>query len=224
MLNERGSSPETAALASRVGRALGLREGTGPEDDPLLREQRAEARAEGQLAEANAATARELLRSRNLAVSAEFPADLSGADRTALGRRRRPQWRRPPSPPGAWPTSSTDSASPALPDGRRLPARSRPSGRRCRQRTPDLRSASRSDRPRNPGSATWPHHAAAGPQSRAALAAAAPAGPSGSSARTSRHSAVSAASAPPSADPGNGQAAPSSVAAFSRYTVSGRSP
>ena len=85
VLNERGSSPETAALASRVGRALGLREGTGPEDDPLLREQRAEARA-AQLAEANAATARELLRSRNLAISAEFPADLSGADRAVLGR------------------------------------------------------------------------------------------------------------------------------------------
>ena len=33
---------------------------------------------------------------------------------------------------------------------------------------------------------------------------------------TSSHSAVSAASAPPSADPGSGQAAPSSVAAFSR--------
>ena len=41
---------------------------------------------------------------------------------------------------------------------------------------------------------------------------------------TSSHSAVSAATAPPSADPGSGQAAPSSVAAFSRYTVSGRSP
>ena len=89
VLSERGSSPETAALASRLGRALGLREGTGPQDDPLLREQRAEARAEvrtEQLAEANAATARELLRSRNLAVSAEFPADQSGADRTALGQ------------------------------------------------------------------------------------------------------------------------------------------
>ena len=85
VLNERGSSPETAALASRLGRALGLREGTGPEDDPLLREQRAEARAE-QIAEANAAIARELLRSRNLPVSAEFPADLSGADRAALGQ------------------------------------------------------------------------------------------------------------------------------------------
>ncbi len=81
VLNERGSSPETAALASRVGRALGLREGTGPEDDPLLREQRAEARAE-----VTAATACELLRSRNLAVFAEFPADLPAADRTALGR------------------------------------------------------------------------------------------------------------------------------------------
>ena len=89
VLNEREPSPETSALASRVGRALGLRQGTGPEDDPLLREQRAEARAEGRAegrAETNAATAREVLRHRGVAVSAEFPADLPAADRTALGQ------------------------------------------------------------------------------------------------------------------------------------------
>ena len=85
VLNEWAPSPETAALASRVGRALGLREGTGPEDDPLLREQRAEARAEGR-AEANAAITREVLRGRGVAVSTAFPADLSVADRTTLGR------------------------------------------------------------------------------------------------------------------------------------------
>ena len=85
VLNERAPSPETTALASRVGRALGLREGTGPEDDPLLREQRAEARAEARAA-ANAAIADEVLRGRGVAVSAAFPANLSVADRTALGR------------------------------------------------------------------------------------------------------------------------------------------
>lgn len=85
VMNEQIPSPETVALATRVGRALGLREGTGPEDDPLLREQRAEARAEGR-ADANAAIARELLRRRGLTVSAAFPADLPAADRTLLGQ------------------------------------------------------------------------------------------------------------------------------------------
>ena len=87
VLNERTPSAETTALASRVGRALGLREGTGPEDDPLLREQRAEGRAEGraeQRAEARAVIAREMLRVRGLPVSAEFPADLPLADQTVL--------------------------------------------------------------------------------------------------------------------------------------------
>ena len=87
VMNERTPSAETTALASRVGRALGLREGTGPEDDPLLREQRAEGRAEGraeQRAEARAVIAREMLRVRGLPVSAEFPADLPLADQTVL--------------------------------------------------------------------------------------------------------------------------------------------
>lgn len=75
VLNERAESPETVALAVRVGRALGDPEGTGPEDNPLLREQRAEARAE---------TARELLLLRGFPVSAAFPADLPAADRTTL--------------------------------------------------------------------------------------------------------------------------------------------
>ena len=91
VLNERTPSAATAALASRVGRALGLREGTGPEYDPLLREQRAEGRAEQRAegraegrAEARAVIVRELLRVRGLPVSAEFPADLPLADRTVL--------------------------------------------------------------------------------------------------------------------------------------------
>jgi Uma2 family endonuclease len=85
VLNERAESPETVALALRVGRALGGPEGTGPEDNPLLRQQRAEARA-AERATANAATARTLLRGRGCAVSAAFPDDLPTADRRTLAR------------------------------------------------------------------------------------------------------------------------------------------
>ena len=40
-------SPETLEVLRRVGRALGAREGTGPDDDPWLRAERAEGRDEG---------------------------------------------------------------------------------------------------------------------------------------------------------------------------------
>ena len=69
-LNERVISEETSEILSRVGRALGEREGTGPDDDPLLREQRAEGRAQGAGRMASA-----LLRQRGVAVPADFPAD-----------------------------------------------------------------------------------------------------------------------------------------------------
>jgi len=45
-LNEPVLSAETAAALRRVGRTMGEAEGTGPEDDLFLREERAEARAE----------------------------------------------------------------------------------------------------------------------------------------------------------------------------------
>ena len=54
----------------RVGRALGDREGTGPEDDPLLREQRAEGRAVGRVEDVTV-----LLASRGIAVPAQFPSE-----------------------------------------------------------------------------------------------------------------------------------------------------
>ena len=63
-LNEPAFSAATSAVLERVGRALGDREGTGPDDDPLLRSQRAEARVE---------LARELLMARSIAVGADFP-------------------------------------------------------------------------------------------------------------------------------------------------------
>ena len=86
-LNERGLSEETCAVLERVGMALGAREGTGPDDDPLLRSQRrqgyergrsqglAEGRAEGR-AEARSGMVRRMLRSRGIEVSDGFPAGL----------------------------------------------------------------------------------------------------------------------------------------------------
>ena len=46
-LNEKTLAAETCAVLERVGEALGTREGTGPDDDPLLRPLRSRSRAEG---------------------------------------------------------------------------------------------------------------------------------------------------------------------------------
>ena len=69
-LNERRRSPRTHAVLERVGSVLGAREGTGPDDDPLLGSQRRAARSE-----ALAGTARALLRQRGIAVSPELAAN-----------------------------------------------------------------------------------------------------------------------------------------------------
>ena len=45
--NEETLSPETSRVLRRVGRALGAREGTGPDDTPWLRMERHESRVEG---------------------------------------------------------------------------------------------------------------------------------------------------------------------------------
>ena len=93
-LNEPAPSAQTSAVLERVGGALGAREGTGPDDDPLLRSQRragfergrAEGREEGLIEgvrkgrtegarEARAKMVRQILLSRGIEVSAEFPAD-----------------------------------------------------------------------------------------------------------------------------------------------------
>ena len=92
-LNEPMPSAQTSAVVERVAAALGAREGTGPDDDPLLRSQRrqgfeqghAEGRAEGRAtgrAEGHAAgraagrtqMVRQILQSRGIAVSARFSA------------------------------------------------------------------------------------------------------------------------------------------------------
>ena len=73
-LNEPVPSAQTSAVVERVAAALGAREGTGPDDDPLLRSQRRQEFERG-LAEGRARMVRQILRSRGIAVSAGFAAD-----------------------------------------------------------------------------------------------------------------------------------------------------
>ena len=77
-LNEPTPSAQTSAVVERVGAALGMREGTGPDDDPLFRSQRRQAfergRAEGRAA-TRAEMARQILLSRGIEVTTEFRAD-----------------------------------------------------------------------------------------------------------------------------------------------------
>ena len=83
-LNEETFSARTSAVLERVGTMLGEREGTGPDDDPLLGAQRRRSRAEGHAdgraegyadgqAEERAGLARALLAARGIEVSAGFP-------------------------------------------------------------------------------------------------------------------------------------------------------
>ena len=92
--NERVRSERTCAVLERVGRVLGTREGTGPDDDPMLRSLRVQSREEGEIVgkvlgrmeglaegerKGQAATlakmAHRMLRSRGLEVSPGFLAD-----------------------------------------------------------------------------------------------------------------------------------------------------
>ena len=76
-MNEPKRSVRTNEVLERVGRRLGVRDGTGPDDDALLRSLRGQSRAEG-LAEGRAEMVREMLRSRGIAVSEAFPAGVPG--------------------------------------------------------------------------------------------------------------------------------------------------
>ena len=78
-LNEPELTVPTVAVLQRVATTLSAREGTGPDDDPWLRQQRQESRAAGRAA-ALAKMARAVLESRGLAVTADF------ADATTLAR------------------------------------------------------------------------------------------------------------------------------------------
>ena len=77
-LNEARLSEETSAVLTRVGRALGDAEGTVPDDDPWLREQRREAALEATLD-----TVRQVLHARGMAAPerlAEHLTDASPSD------------------------------------------------------------------------------------------------------------------------------------------------
>ena len=82
-MNETTPSARTCAVLERVGMAMGADEGTGPDDDPLLRSQRrkgysighAQGYAEGR-GDGRAALARGMLQSRGIEVSADFAAAL----------------------------------------------------------------------------------------------------------------------------------------------------
>ena len=71
-LNERERSEETCAVLERVGTAMGAREGTGPDDDPLLRSQRRQGYERGRMRgrlEARVRMVRRMLLSRGIEVS-----------------------------------------------------------------------------------------------------------------------------------------------------------
>ena len=101
-LTEPLTTPGTCRVLERVGRALGAHEGTGPQDDPLLRvlgdRQRAAGRAEGQAAgraegraagrtEGQADLVRSVLRERGVPVSESFTTRAAEKVDTAGGAR-----------------------------------------------------------------------------------------------------------------------------------------
>ena len=101
-LTEPLTTERTCRVLERVGRALGAREGTGPQDDPLLRvlgdRERATGRAEGQAegraegrtagrAEGQAELVRAMLVERGMAVSESFTARAAAVVDTSRGAR-----------------------------------------------------------------------------------------------------------------------------------------
>ena len=72
-LNEPEPSVLTSTVLERVGGLLGAREGTGPDDDPLLRSQRRQGYERGR-AEGRVEMVRQILLSRGIEVSEGFPA------------------------------------------------------------------------------------------------------------------------------------------------------
>ena len=89
-LTEPLTTERTCRVLERVGRALGAREGTGPQDDPLLRvlgnRERAEGKAAGR-AEGQAELVRAMLLEREIAVSESFVARAAAAVDTPGGAR-----------------------------------------------------------------------------------------------------------------------------------------
>ena len=84
-MNEPVVSADTCAVLERVGAALGAREGTGPDDDPLLRSQRRQGFERGRL-QSRAALVREMLAARGIEVAADFPRGVPGFADLSDGR------------------------------------------------------------------------------------------------------------------------------------------
>ena len=76
-MNEPKRSVRTNEVLERLGRRLGAREGTGPDDDALMRSLRDQARAEGE-AKGRAGMVRRMLWSRGIEVSEGFPFNVPG--------------------------------------------------------------------------------------------------------------------------------------------------
>ena len=83
-MNEPVLSASTGEVLTRVGRALGARDGTGPDDTPWLRRQRREGREEGR---AEAAAARQTEASARRAAELRAEVAESRAEREATARR-----------------------------------------------------------------------------------------------------------------------------------------
>ena len=87
-LNETALSERTFAVLHRVGAALGARDGTGPDDDPMLgwhrRRVRAEGRAEGRV-EGRLEMIRDVLRARSITVSDQGLARAAAIDAASNG-------------------------------------------------------------------------------------------------------------------------------------------
>ena len=91
--NERVRSARTCAVLERAGRELGAREGTGPDDDPMLRSLRVQSREEGEMVgkvlgkmeglaegerKGRAGMVRRMLSARGIEVSEGFPFNVPG--------------------------------------------------------------------------------------------------------------------------------------------------
>ena len=77
-LNEQATSEETLAVLRRVGRKLGAAEGTGPDDDPWLRSERDEGRAEARAGMLKAIVG--ILQARGIAASPDLAGRLARLD------------------------------------------------------------------------------------------------------------------------------------------------
>ena len=89
-MNEFVPSARTYAIVERLGRRFGAREGTGPDDHPLMRSMRDQSHAKGHAeglsegeARGRAKTVRQILRSRGIEVSPGFPADAPRFDQSS---------------------------------------------------------------------------------------------------------------------------------------------